>query len=207
MLYPAVDMVAVTLRANSGSLQYWKDRAEAAEARAESLQSKVAELEEAIRRGRTEYEESQAWVRKWASDCGRLEKELAEVKRDCAGMCQVVRDRDAELAEVRKDAEWKLVTEELPKSGVPVLAFFKNTYGHGRRIRAYYYPKFTKEDDGDYTGDSEYDEVTDGCYWPEGWYEANECEEINWHVSENVTHWMPLPAGPIDAALSEGEPE
>ena len=46
---------------------------------------------------------------------------------------------------------------------------------------------------------SEYDEATDCCYTPEGWYEKID----NWGdyssvavVEGEVTHWMPLPAPP-----------
>ena len=32
--------------------------------------------------------------------------------------------------------------------------------------------------------------------WPEGWYEWNEHEEVHWFVSDEVTHWMPIPPPP-----------
>ena len=49
------------------------------------------------------------------------------------------------------------------------------------------------EDMEDYQG-----QLDEGGYWPEGWYESNEHEETSWCVDETVTHWMPLPAPPLD---------
>lgn len=43
---------------------------------------------------------------------------------------------------------------------------------------------------------AEYDEETDKYYWPPGWYEWNEHEEMHWAVDGVVTHWMKLPDAP-----------
>lgn len=95
---------------------------------------------------------------------------------------------------------WIKVTHRLPESGVPVLAFVTNELGRTRRIRAQWCAKFTEESDGD---DAEYCEEKDTYYSPEGWYESNEYDEVNWFVHDPVSHWMPLPEGPT--ATKEGE--
>jgi len=98
---------------------------------------------------------------------------------------------------------WQPIGAGLPKAGVPVLAFFRYaSTGKGRVVRAMYAPSLTltEEDWGDFQSGADYDEATDATYWPEGWYERNEYEETNWRLSEDVTHWMPLPAHPITQA-------
>jgi len=78
-----------------------------------------------------------------------------------------------------------------------VLAFGKNHYKKGRKIKAVYFPAMTKEEDGDYDGDCDYSETEDKFYWPEGWYEWNLSEETHYHVDEiEITHWCELPEEP-----------
>jgi hypothetical protein len=92
-------------------------------------------------------------------------------------------------------AEWIKVSELLPEPCVPVIAFYQNCMGNGRRIRAMYAAPKTLELHMDAEG-GEYDEETD-TYWCEpGWYETNQHEEINWFVDEDVTHWQPMPDPP-----------
>jgi hypothetical protein len=63
--------------------------------------------------------------------------------------------------------------------------------------RAAYVPKFTINcEDQDYDGDQDYNEIEDKYYWPEGWYEWNDCEETHWMINAKITHWMPLPEPP-----------
>ena len=95
-------------------------------------------------------------------------------------------------------AAWVPVAERMPKSGVTVLACYTNRAGNVRRIRAEWVAAKTIESDDD-SEIGEYDEATDCCYDPEGWYEKID----NWGdyssvvVNEGeVTHWMPLPAHP-----------
>lgn len=95
---------------------------------------------------------------------------------------------------------WIKVTHRLPESGVPVLAFVTNEQGKTRRIRAQWCAKFTEESDGD---DAEYCEEKDTYYSPEGWYESNEYDEVNWFVHDPVSHWMPLPEGPTATKESD----
>jgi hypothetical protein len=94
---------------------------------------------------------------------------------------------------------WISVTDLLPEAEVFVLAFFVNDHGKHRRIRAFYAPRFTVTTgcDNDWYESKPEEENDDEYYLPEGWYEANEYEETNWHVNDTVTHWMPLPAPPL----------
>lgn len=94
------------------------------------------------------------------------------------------------------------VCERLPEPGVKVLAHYFNDLGKGRTICAIWVPAKTRSDsygDDDFT---EYDEVSDTFYWPEGWYEAIE----NWddlgyvRVDEGeVIYWQSLPKWPAHA--------
>ena len=94
---------------------------------------------------------------------------------------------------------WTQVSDALPKSGVPVLACYKNILGNLRRIRACWVAAKTEEASLDYGECYEYDEETDEYYLPEGWYECMD----NWHEYSSVavcegevTHWIPLPLAP-----------
>lgn len=92
-------------------------------------------------------------------------------------------------------SKWISVDERMPEVGVPVIAYYKNQCGKGRRIRAAYAaPKSLEADlESDF---GEYDEETDTYWCPEGWYEQNEHEETHWQVDEDVTLWQPLPELP-----------
>ena len=96
---------------------------------------------------------------------------------------------------------WIPVSERLPESERTVLAFYLNSHGMGRRVRAEYIAAKTKSADDGWDSDepADYDEQADEYFWPAGWYEVMD----NWddlthmviHEGE-VTHWMPLPAAP-----------
>lgn len=96
---------------------------------------------------------------------------------------------------------WIHVSERLPESERTVLAFYLNSHGKGRRVRAEYIAAKTKSADDGWDSDepADYDEHADEYFWPAGWYEVMD----NWddlthmviHEGE-VTHWMPLPAAP-----------
>ena len=78
----------------------------------------------------------------------------------------------------------------LPEPGMPVLLDIGKKYP----IRAMWVPKGRLPVGGGDTGDyGEYDEDSDTCYCPEGWYEWNEHDEIHWRVTETPRAWMPLP--------------
>lgn len=96
---------------------------------------------------------------------------------------------------------WIPVSERLPESERTVLAFYLNSHGKGRRVRAEYIAAKTKSADDGWDSDepADYDEQEDEYFWPADWYEVMD----NWddlthmviHEGE-VTHWMPLPAAP-----------
>ena len=108
---------------------------------------------------------------------------------------------DAALAaEPQQPVVWTSIKDAMPKSGVTVLACYKNSLGNLRRIRAAWTAAKTVESNSD-DEFFEYDEATDCYYAPEGWYECidNWDEYSSVMVSEGeVTHWMPLPLAPDD---------
>ena len=91
--------------------------------------------------------------------------------------------------------EWISVDKKLPRPGYFVLAYFKNSHGKDRRIRAFHAPIYTIEcnNEDEYT---DYCETLDKYFLPPGWYEANEFEETHWRVDGDITHWCPLPDAP-----------
>jgi len=92
--------------------------------------------------------------------------------------------------------DWIILTEgNHPVPEKLVLAFGINQCGKGRVVRAFYAPKFSVEDSNEYDA-AEYSEEKDDFYLKEGWYECNECEEFNWMVDFEITHYMPIPAHP-----------
>lgn len=93
---------------------------------------------------------------------------------------------------------WVPVEQAMPKDGKPVIAFVDRGDGWTRRLRAYYAHQYTipAGEEAISTDCCEYVEADDEYYLPAGWYESNEYEETNWHVSDPVTHWMELPDGP-----------
>lgn len=115
--------------------------------------------------------------------------------QDDAGLVWPIRD---ELVDrITKALDWTETKTELPESGVPVIIASRNGAGKPRRLRAMYAAPLTLPLHMDCDDDNaDYDEASDEYYCPEGWYENNEYDEINWRVEGTVTHWMPLPALP-----------
>jgi Protein of unknown function (DUF551) len=92
---------------------------------------------------------------------------------------------------------WIDASTEKPKTKLPVIVYGVNEWGKGRTLRACYVPKFSiEEDEQSFDGDCEFDPAEDKFYWPEGWYEWNEFEDMHWKVTFEVTHWMYLPDAP-----------
>jgi len=90
---------------------------------------------------------------------------------------------------------WISTKDKLPEPERAVLAFFVNSYGKSRRIRAFHTPEYTTEATSE-DDCSDYCEEKDEYYLPEGWYEENEYEDTHWSVSDEVLYWMPLPDPP-----------
>jgi len=105
--------------------------------------------------------------------------------------------------------EWSLAADELPSCGKPVLAYYLNSHGMGRRIRAMHVKRFTVEAEefaDPETQCCEYSEQDDCYYTTEGWYELidNWPDYSSCAVIEGViTHWMPLPAAPSAGSQKE----
>lgn len=96
---------------------------------------------------------------------------------------------------------WIPVSERLPESERTVLAFYLNSHGKGRRVRAEYIAAKTKSADDGWDSDepADYDEQADEYFWPAGWYEVMDNWDCLTHMAIHegeVTHWMPLPAAP-----------
>lgn len=97
--------------------------------------------------------------------------------------------------------EWISIKDRLPEPGVPCLVSITRKKWNSNDtisfvLRAKHIPRFFEEDEENYNGDSDWNDENDTYYWPEGWYETNHYEEVNWQVEQEPTHWMPLPEPP-----------
>ena len=109
------------------------------------------------------------------------------------------------LLEEAAEKKWIKVKNEKPTPNIPVITFGVNNYGKKRTLRAVWVPRFFLESDGEYFDYVDYNEEKDEYYWPEGWYERNEYDEVNWHVDHEVTHWQPLPEPPSLSLIPKEE--
>jgi hypothetical protein len=108
-------------------------------------------------------------------------------------------EADAALAAPAQDG-WIPVSERLPEG--TVLAYYTNSHGKGRRIRARYVNRFTQESEDIDNFDAQYNEDDDTYYDAEGWYELID----NWGdyssvavVEGEITHWCELPPPPKES--------
>ena len=92
--------------------------------------------------------------------------------------------------------EWISVEERLPENEQNVLWTFKNSCWKSRVIRCFYARKFQVEIYDDPYDFWEWNEEKDEYYIPEWWYESNEYDEVNYAISDEITHWQPLPLPP-----------
>lgn len=65
-------------------------------------------------------------------------------------------------------------------------------------IRAVWYDRFTEEDNYNENEATEYCEEKDAYFVREGWYEFNQCDEVNWAITDTVTHWAEIPLPPVE---------
>lgn len=103
----------------------------------------------------------------------------------------------AQLAAATQWPAWTPAST-LPPSGKRVIATYINSIGNRRTIVAMWIAAKTREADSE-SDNFEYDDATDTCYVPQGWYECI----YNWDDYSSVavyegeiTHWMPLPPAP-----------
>ena len=100
---------------------------------------------------------------------------------------------------------WTPVSVAMPKSGVTVLACYKNSHDKVRRIRAHWTAAKTEEASAECEW-GEYDEDADTYWTPEGWYECidnwDDYTSVFVHEGE-ITHWMPMPTDPYTAPQRE----
>lgn len=126
---------------------------------------------------------------------------LALAYRTIATLEERIKDLESQALEAVK-REWTSITERMPQCGVIVLAFYVNSAGRNRRIRAEYIERWAVVAEVCTDPDSEcveYSESADQYYLLEGWYESID----NWPdysrvavIEGDVTHWMRLPAAP-----------
>jgi hypothetical protein len=87
---------------------------------------------------------------------------------------------------------------QLPDPGKKKLIYYKNDLGMNRVVVGFYLPEKFQVSDPEIDDIAIYDQETDECYLPEGWYEAID----NWDdyssvvIHHEVLAWMPLPALP-----------
>jgi len=106
-------------------------------------------------------------------------------------MAAKIQELEARLETAEK---WNDVSEQMPDSQHTVLIAVK---GNKIPIRAMWVKEFDlSAEDWEYNGDEDYNEEDDKFYWPEGWYEWNEMEEVHWMCKE-VSHWKELPNLPF----------
>lgn len=113
-------------------------------------------------------------------------------------MQEFPRGIDPVLEALREQAlvsPWQPI-DTAPKN-TPILAFYRNSHGNGRTVRAVNYTaRYVEVDDVDGYG-VDYDPELDQGWLVAGWYEdiVNECEQAI-VLEATPTHWMPLPDPP-----------
>lgn len=92
-----------------------------------------------------------------------------------------------------QEIEW-ISSEIKPESDKPVLAIIES----GKYpVRVMWVKEYSiSAEDWEYNGDEDYNEEDDKFYWPEGWYEWNEMEEVRW-MCKKVSYWKELPNLPF----------
>lgn len=121
-----------------------------------------------------------------------------ELQSECQGLRAQLAAQQAAVPE-----GWNLAADQLPGSGRAVLAFYLNSHGKGRRIRAEHIARWTVQAEGldpdPGTECVEYSEQDDAYYILEGWYELIDNWDDYSRIAVNegvVTHWMEMPTSP-----------
>lgn len=94
------------------------------------------------------------------------------------------------------------MTEQMPPAERPVLVACaaEGHYTIPYWSRAVWVPRFSHEAfSDDYEGDLDCNDEDGEVYWPEGWYEWNNHEDVHWQLPTSVTHWA-------EVALPKAEP-
>ena len=131
-------------------------------------------------------------------DCANYKEEWCSIMSDSPDP-----DMERDCGHFIRAQRWVPVTERLPETWEPVLAYCKyGTCKGGYVCCAFYVAPGTYEEDSDFSWDYEalgdYNEEKDSYEIPAGWYERIH----NWddygsvRIYSNVTHWMPLPEPP-----------
>lgn len=122
---------------------------------------------------------------------GLAEREIARLKSND----RLMHETNCKLSSLALD--WKDAKFSKPEHGKIVLIHcITEQPKKSIPLRAVWYDRFTEESwDNEYEAD-EYCEEKDQYFICEGWYEFNQCEEVHWVVSEEVTHWAEIPFPP-----------
>jgi hypothetical protein len=168
------------------------------EALAEEMRGHVAEARSAIATA----EQLTRQLPLTSDEHARMREQIVMGEARCA-LLSAWQSKLTVAIELMKKAGWIAVSERLPEPGVSVLLCIESRMSGKRKvIRADYAAPNTLElgcDQDWFEGCTE-DEETGETFVPEGWYEHNEFDEVQWHVCDPVIAWQPLPAAPIEAS-------
>jgi hypothetical protein len=98
-------------------------------------------------------------------------------------------------------SEWQPI-ETAPQMR-KIVVFYRNALGKGRTVLACYYRERALEMDDDYADVGTYDEESGSSYAPPGWYEEHDSDNPLMPLECEPTHWMPLPAPPIEQQAAQ----
>lgn len=90
---------------------------------------------------------------------------------------------------------WISINVRKPQPQELVYVVCKNKKNKYQTMARYIPYMSIKEEDHmneEYWGEGDYNESEDEYYTPEGFYEDQTVPEMNWKLSDEVTHWMPL---------------
>jgi hypothetical protein len=95
--------------------------------------------------------------------------------------------------------EWQRVAEGKPEHGkIVLICIVTEQLKRQIPLRAVWYDRFTEEDNYNENEATEYCEDKDAYFVCEGWYEFNQCDEVNWAITDTVTHWAEIPLPPVE---------